>query len=77
MPRKKHLKHSRLRWRNWLNTSSTTISMKKQGIFPRGNGILSGNRVYIHQGLGHGVFEEAKDFHDRVYEFCESGGYEP
>lgn len=22
------------------------------------------------KGLGHGAFEEAKDFYDRVYEFC-------
>ncbi len=28
------------------------------------------SRVYIYRGLGHGAFEEAKDFYDRVYEFC-------
>ena len=28
--------------------------------------------VYIYHGLGHGLFEEAKDFYDRVYEFCVS-----
>jgi len=28
------------------------------------------SEVYIYHGLGHGVFEEAKDFYDRIYEFC-------
>ncbi len=31
------------------------------------------SRLYIYHGLGHSVFEEAKDFYDRVYEFCASG----
>ena len=26
---------------------------------------------YIYKGLGHGTFEEAKDFYDRVLEFCD------
>ena len=33
------------------------------------NGI-PGSRMYIYQGLGHGVFEEAKDFYEKVFEFC-------
>ena len=33
-------------------------------------GIL-GSEVFIYEGLGHGAFEEANDFYDRVYEFCE------
>ena len=32
---------------------------------------IPGSRVYVYHGLGHGVFEEAKDFYDRVYGFCE------
>jgi len=28
------------------------------------------SEVYIYQGLGHGAFEEAKDFYDRVRAFC-------
>ena len=31
---------------------------------------IAGSELYIYQGLGHGVFEEAKDFYDRVLEFC-------
>ena len=27
------------------------------------------SKVFIYHGLGHGAFEEAKDFYDRVYEF--------
>ena len=33
-------------------------------------GIL-GSEVFIYEGLGHGAFEEAHDFYDRLYEFCE------
>ena len=33
-------------------------------------GIL-GSEVFIYEGLGHGAFEEANDFYDRLYEFCE------
>ena len=35
------------------------------------NGIPN-SRVFVYQGLGHGAFEEARDFYDRVYQFCES-----
>lgn len=31
---------------------------------------IAGSRLYIYEGLGHGVFEEAKDFYDRVFAFC-------
>ena len=31
---------------------------------------IPGSEVYIYHGLGHGAFEEAKDFYDRVYGFC-------
>jgi len=33
------------------------------------NELIAGSRMYIYEGLGHGVYEEAKDFYDRVYEF--------
>lgn len=32
---------------------------------------ISNSEVFIYNGLGHGAFEEAKDFYDRVFEFCE------
>lgn len=32
---------------------------------------IAKSEIFIYKGLGHGVFEEAKDFYDRVYEFCE------
>lgn len=32
---------------------------------------ISNSEVFIYKGLGHGTFEEAKDFYDRVFEFCE------
>ena len=31
---------------------------------------INGSEKYIYDGLGHGAFEEAKDFYDRVLEFC-------
>ena len=35
------------------------------------NRAITGSELYVYDHLGHGVFEEAKDFYDRVYEFCE------
>jgi len=32
---------------------------------------IKGSELFIYKGLGHGAFQEAKDFYDRVYEFCE------
>lgn len=37
------------------------------------NELIPDSRLFIYKGLGHGVFEEARDFYDRVCEFCESG----
>lgn len=34
-------------------------------------GSIIGSELYVYEGLGHGAFEEAKDFYDRVQEFCE------
>ena len=31
---------------------------------------ITGSELYVYKGLGHGVYEEAKDFYDRVLEFC-------
>lgn len=31
---------------------------------------IKGSELYIYDGLGHGAFEEADDFYDRVYKFC-------
>ena len=31
---------------------------------------ITGSELYVYEGLGHGAFEEAKDFYDRVLEFC-------
>ena len=31
---------------------------------------IPGSTMCIYQGLGHGVFEEAKDFYDKVFGFC-------
>ncbi|MBR1813811.1 MAG: alpha/beta hydrolase [Lachnospiraceae bacterium] len=33
------------------------------------NGI-PGSELFVYQGLGHGAFEEANDFYERVFEFC-------
>ena len=30
---------------------------------------IEGSELYVYDGLGHGAFEEAKDFYDRVLEF--------
>ncbi|MCR5799183.1 MAG: alpha/beta hydrolase [Lachnospiraceae bacterium] len=32
---------------------------------------IKDSELFIYKGLGHGTFEEAKDFYDRIYEFCE------
>ena len=34
------------------------------------NKLIPNSRLHIYEGLGHGAFEEAKDFYDRVFEFC-------
>ena len=34
------------------------------------NNGIGDSELYIYKGLGHGLFEEAKDFYDRVLEFC-------
>jgi len=31
---------------------------------------ISDSELFIYKGLGHGLFEEAKDFYDRIFEFC-------
>ena len=31
---------------------------------------IAGSELFIYEGLGHGAFEEAKDFYDRVLAFC-------
>ena len=31
---------------------------------------IAGSVLYVYEGLGHGAFEEAKDFYDRVLAFC-------
>ena len=35
------------------------------------NRAIPGSELFVYAGLGHGVFEEAKDFYDRVLEFCD------
>ena len=37
------------------------------------NAAISGSELFIYKGLGHGLFEEAKDFYDRVLAFCARG----
>ena len=32
---------------------------------------ISGSEQYIFAGLGHGAFEEAKDFYDKIFAFCD------
>ncbi|SNU05165.1 Pimeloyl-ACP methyl ester carboxylesterase [Lachnospiraceae bacterium] len=32
---------------------------------------ISNSEHYIYAGLGHGVFDEAKDFYDRIFAFCD------
>ncbi len=31
---------------------------------------IGGSEIFVYNGFGHGVFEEAKDFYDRVLAFC-------
>ena len=31
---------------------------------------ISSSELFVYEGLGHGVFEEAKDFYYRVFKFC-------
>lgn len=32
---------------------------------------ITGSELYVYKGLGHGAYEEAKDFYGRVLEFCD------
>ena len=34
------------------------------------NRAIAGSELYIYEGLGHGAYEEGKDFYDRILEFC-------
>ncbi len=34
-------------------------------------GAIGGSELYVYEGLGHGAFEEASDFYDRIRAFCE------
>ena len=34
------------------------------------NRAIAGSELFVYDGLGHGAFEEAKDFYDRVFNFC-------
>ena len=34
---------------------------------------IVGSKLYVYEGLGHGAYEEAKDFYDRVLSFCNNG----
>ena len=31
---------------------------------------ISGSELFVYEGLGHGAYEEAKDFYDRVLAYC-------
>ncbi len=31
---------------------------------------IPGSELYVYSGLGHGAYEEGRDFYDRVFEFC-------
>ena len=33
-------------------------------------GGIADSELFVYEGLGHGAFEEAKDFYDRILEFC-------
>ncbi|MBQ3865096.1 MAG: alpha/beta hydrolase [Clostridia bacterium] len=35
---------------------------------------IPGSELFVYEGLGHGAYEEAKDFYDRVLEFCSRQG---
>jgi len=35
------------------------------------NGAIAGSELFVYEGLGHGAYEEASDFYDRVREFCD------
>ena len=49
-----------------LNKSESEVvtaeSLLKEGII--------NSELYVYEGLGHGAFEEAKDFYDRIFNFC-------
>jgi pimeloyl-ACP methyl ester carboxylesterase len=34
------------------------------------HGGIAGSDLYVYEGLGHGAYEEAKDFYGRVLDFC-------
>lgn len=34
------------------------------------HGGIAGSDLHVYEGLGHGAYEEAKDFYDRVLDFC-------
>ena len=45
-----------------------TVGTEAAGELRRG---IPGSEWFVYEGLGHGAFEEAKDFYDRVFAFCD------
>ena len=35
------------------------------------HGAIRGSELFVYEGLGHGAYEEAKDFYKRVFDFCD------
>ena len=35
------------------------------------NKAIAGSELYVYEGLGHGAYEEATDFYNRILEFCD------
>ena len=31
---------------------------------------IAGSELFVYDGHGHGVFEETKDFYERIFDFC-------
>ena len=44
-----------------------TVGNDAAGELHRG---IAGSELFVYEGLGHGAFEEAKDFYDRILAFC-------
>lgn len=45
-----------------------TVGTEAAGALHRG---IPGSTLFLYEGLGHGAYEEAKDFYERVFAFCD------
>lgn len=61
---------SKINCPTFIIAGSDDKTVGKEAAYELNKGI-SNSELFIYKGLGHGAYEEAKDFYDKVLEFCD------